>query len=99
MKAEHPMQPIVFVDKVARFKKNNIVRFILDALREKNGIGLNELNLMPFPAEDWEQFMQLIGYSVSGYGDLNLRPSVVSKADAMVEELLASRSKKKGKKR
>lgn len=32
---------------------------------------LNVLSCMDFPREDWEQFYQLIGYSVSGYGSLS----------------------------
>lgn len=66
---KHPMQPIVKVDGVLRFKANNIVRFLLDR-------GPNDLNALGsirylFSQDDWDQFMQLIGYSVSGYGDLS----------------------------
>jgi len=32
---------------------------------------MNELYVKFLPAEDWEQFAQLIGYSVSGAGDLS----------------------------
>jgi len=65
------MQPIV-QDKhgVIRFKKNGLV----DALYEhgvKTGLGLNELYRMTFTDEDRQQFAQLIGYSVSGYGSLS----------------------------
>lgn len=69
MTVKHPMQPVVNVDGVLRFKANNIVRFLLDR-------GPNDLHALGsirylFSQEDWDQFMQLIGYSVSGYGDLS----------------------------
>jgi hypothetical protein len=54
---------------VLRFKKNELV----NALYEhgvKTGFGLNELHLMEFTDEDRQQFAQLIGYSLSGYGTL-----------------------------
>lgn len=67
-KARHPMQPVVMVDGVARFKENKIVRYILD----HGNITLNNLPPHAFKRREWEQFYQLIGYSVSGYGDLTL---------------------------
>ena len=68
---KHPMQPI-YLDKdgTPRFKANSLVRFILDAGRT-HGIDLNFLTLLPnIPLEDWEQFHQLLGDSVSYYGDV-----------------------------
>jgi hypothetical protein len=69
MAVKNPMQPIVNDGGVLRFKSNNIVRFLLDR-------GPNDLNTLGnirylFSQDDWDQFMQLIGYSVSGYGDLS----------------------------
>ena len=65
---EHPMQPIGFADDgCIRFKPNKIVQYLLDA----GTIDLNQLSLMPFTDADWDQFYQLIGYSVSGYCDLS----------------------------
>ena len=65
---KHPVQPLKKDnDGVLRFKKNNIVRFLLDA----GPFDLNKLALMPFSDEDREQFAQLIGYSLSGFGDLD----------------------------
>ena len=65
------MQPIVQDEKgIIRFKRNGLV----DALYEhgvKTGLGLNELHCMDFTEADRQQFAQLIGYSVSGYGDLS----------------------------
>ena len=52
---------------VIRFKENKIVRYLLDA----GPFDMNQLALMSFPREDREQFAQLIGYSVSGFGDLS----------------------------
>lgn len=68
MKQEHPMQPI-YIDKnrVARFKENKIVRYMLD----RNIINMNDIALLVFPEEDKMQFAQLVGYSVDGYGDLS----------------------------
>lgn len=65
-----PMQPIV-VDKhsVPRFQENAIVSYLLDWASSR-GCSLNDLALLPFSDADREQFAQLIGYSVSGYGDL-----------------------------
>jgi len=65
------MQPIIKdAHGVLRFKKNGLV----DALYEhgvKTGLGLNELHCMDFTVEDRQQFAQLIGYSVEGYGSLS----------------------------
>jgi len=66
-KPMHPLQPLV-KDKqgVVRFKENAIVRFLLEA----GSIDLNQIGLMPFSDEDRVQFAQLIGYSLSGFGEL-----------------------------
>lgn len=62
-----PLQPIERKDGELRFRENRIVRFLLD-----NSIfDLNTLATMGFPNEDWEQFAQLTGYSVSGFGELS----------------------------
>lgn len=64
----HPMQP-VYTDSEGtyRFKANAIVRYMLDL----GFTDLNKLAIIPFSAEDREQFAQLIGYSVSGFGELS----------------------------
>lgn len=81
---KHPLQPL---EKdpygVVRFKINTIVRHLCTVY------GMNELARLEFPREDWEQFAQLLGYSVSGWGDL----SYVSKerraeADALAAQLV-----------
>lgn len=84
---QHPMQPIELVDSVARFKENKIVRFLLDA----GPFDLNQIRLMNFSNDDYTHLMQLIGYSVSGYGDLSESPpEIVAEADRIVEEMLRS---------
>ncbi len=49
-----------------RFRENKVVRYLLD----NGGLDLNHLAVQYFPNEDREQFAQLIGYSVSGFGEL-----------------------------
>jgi len=66
-KLKHPIQPLEDDGNgVLRFKQNAIVRYLVDS-----GIGLNALAVMNFYKEDWEQLAQLIGYSLSGFGDLS----------------------------
>jgi hypothetical protein len=80
----------IHLDKegVARFRANKIVRYLLDA----GPFDMNQLALMSFSNKDREQFAQLIGYSVSGYGDLSYAsPKSVAKADAKVEKLVQER--------
>lgn len=83
-----PMQPIVIDDQgVVRFQQNVLVRRLLDEGR-KHGLDLNWLALVDAPRSDHEQFAQLIGYSVSGFGDLPyVRPETIERADALAERL------------
>jgi hypothetical protein len=83
---EHPMQPVV-LDKLGtpRFKGNAII----ERLFRERRIDLNQISMWDVPVEDAEQFWQLLGYSVSGYGELSfIRPETVAKADEVVEALL-----------
>ena len=69
----NPMQPIVKVGEVCRFKRNAIV----DYLYEQGQIKMNELATVQveerrFTQDDWEQFYQLIGYSIAGFHELSL---------------------------
>ena len=57
-----PMQPI----RNGRFVPNRIVQYLLEVAP----IGLNELAAMDFSAQERMQFAQLIGYSLSGFGEL-----------------------------
>lgn len=66
--ASQPMQPIEIDDHgTARFKANKVVRHLL----VHGGISLNDLAMVEFTCEDQEQFAQLIGYSVGGFGELS----------------------------
>lgn len=61
-----PIQQLIDVDGVLRFRENKIVRFLLD-----NGpFDLNVLAREDFSCQDREQFAMLIGYSFAGFGDL-----------------------------
>jgi hypothetical protein len=57
-----PMQPIELVRDVLRFRKNTLVCHLLD----NGGIDMNMLARVECPPEERDQFLQLIGYSVSG---------------------------------
>lgn len=81
---KNPMQPIVKDEHGrVRFKENQVVNFLL----ENGGLDMNRLavacNMMP--QADWEQFYQLIGYSLTGYHEL----SRVSDASALEATRLA----------
>lgn len=88
MTKKHPMQPIEKdADGNPRFKANKLVEF-LKTWAGKNGMPLNELSILLFSQEDWDQFNQLIGYSVSGFGDTaNVNPKLVKKADKRAAKL------------
>jgi hypothetical protein len=67
-RARHPLQPLITDEHgITRFKRNAIVRALLDA----GPLDMNKLAVMPFSDEDREQFAQLIGYSLSGFGELS----------------------------
>lgn len=73
------MQPLIKdSDGHIRFKANAIVDTLLEESQER-GFGLNELAKRNFTQTDWEQFYQLIGYSLHGYHEL----SCVSDASAL----------------
>jgi hypothetical protein len=77
------MQPFVTDDKgVYRFVKNEIVRYLLDA----GGLNLNQLNLRFSDSEDWDQFYQLIGYSLVGYFDLNVSDDAKYKVWKLIKQ-------------
>ena len=67
----HPMQPLVKgSDGIVRFKENKVVRFLLDK-GKMHGVDMNTLAIMPFDQDDREQFLQLIGYSLSGFEEMS----------------------------
>jgi hypothetical protein len=84
----HPIQPLIKDEYgVIRFKPNAIVRYLLDA----GPFDMNHLALAPFRQEDREQFAQLIGYSVSGFGSLSyVSEETVERADILAEQLWES---------
>lgn len=83
---KHPIQPVGWdCDGRIRFKHNAIVRFLLDM----GPFDLNQIALLPnISREDHEQFAQLIGYSLSGFGELPyVSNEVYAEADLMAHEL------------
>jgi hypothetical protein len=67
----HPTQPVALdADGVLRFKQNTIVRDLLD-VASAHGLDLNEIARRQYCDEDRVQLAQLIGYSVSGFGELS----------------------------
>jgi hypothetical protein len=101
---KYPMQPIEFDDYgVIRFKRNRIVDDLLSFATVKGGgspgyetpytkLDLNEISRGVqngrYSVEEYEQLCQLIGYSVSGFGDLSLvRKRTVSTADRRAYKL------------
>ncbi len=81
---KHPIQPLE-EDKhgTLRFKPNAIVSYLLD----RGGIDMNDLAVIDFAQEDREQFAQLIGYSLSGFGDLSyVSDATYDAADNMHEK-------------
>lgn len=89
----HPMQQIVRAsDGVIRFRENAIVRALLDEATARGGLDLNKIAIGvgtgQFSVEDEIQLAQLIGYSVSGFGDLSYAPrDIVRRADRKAEEI------------
>lgn len=77
--SKHPLQPLeINEDGILRFKKNAIVRFLLDA----GPFDMNSIACIPFSQEDREQFVQLIGYSLDGFGELSyIRDEIYKQAE------------------
>ena len=89
----HPMQEVVWVGKVARFRENKLVSMLLDAAA-KSGMDLNAIAMLSAKGDvedaDVIQLMQLIGYSVSGYGDLTYVQRHETKALQPADEAAAN---------
>jgi len=65
---KNPLQPLYTDERgTTRFKANAIVRYLLD----HGGIDMNRLAVLEFSDDDRVQIAQLIGYSISGFGDLS----------------------------
>lgn len=68
----HPIQPVVVVDGVTRFQSNPLIKYLLS----NGGIHQDDLCILyqtedGYTKDDYQQLMQLIGYSVCGYRDLH----------------------------
>ena len=89
MSKRQPMQPVVkAANGTIRFKQNQIISDMLE-LCQKHGLGLNEIAMRDYEKDDRSQLMQLIGYSVSGYGDLSCsRAKHVMRADEKAESMI-----------
>ena len=82
--AARPMQEIVWEGDVIRFRANAIVCMLLD----EGSFDMNHIARRNFSQEDREQFAQLIGYSVSGAGDLSyMSEATTRRADEAAEAL------------
>lgn len=79
------MQPIGWAkDGVVRFKANRIIEWLF----ESGKLNLNEIACMDFPIEDRVQLAQLLGYSVSGFGDLSYVPKeLVRECDEIADKV------------
>lgn len=85
----HPMQPVEDDGHgVIRFKENKLISFLL----KECPYDLNKLHCKhadgDFNKGDYTQLMQLLGYSVSGYGGLSSSPKKsIKKADKRAAKL------------
>lgn len=86
---KNPIQPLAEDDRgVMRFKGNAIVQHLLD----NGGIDMNAIAYLPFSDDDRQQFAQLIGYSLSGYGELHyVSDDAYGAAATMAEEGLSEK--------
>jgi hypothetical protein len=85
MKTTHPMQPLIMDEQgIVHFKPNALVRYLL----HNGGIDMNHLARLGYDKEDYEQFAQLIGYSVGGFNDLSyVSDEVCSLANEKAKEI------------
>lgn len=87
------MQPIVkTASGVVRFQENRIVSAFYEAASNGRKLDLNDIAIRAahgeFTQAEQMQFAQLIGYSVSGFGDLSYADkAVVRRADRKAESL------------
>jgi hypothetical protein len=71
LNARHPIQPVITDQRGAyRFKANAVVAYLLE-FASKRGCSMNDLARVNFDKDDRQQFAQLIGYSLSGYGEIS----------------------------
>ena len=87
------MQPVEMADDgVIRFKANKIIRWLYNLPKDRPIPDLNEISIIAQTSgweDDMVQFWQLLGYSVSGYGDLSfVPPEIIERADAEAETIM-----------
>lgn len=81
--ANEPSQPLYTNEHgTRRFKMNAIVRYLLD----RGPFDMNHLAVQGFSDEDAAQFAQLIGYSLSGWGDLSYVSDAAYERATLFEE-------------
>jgi hypothetical protein len=81
---KNPIQPLAIdAHGVMRFKGNAIVQHLLDT---HQSCDMNRLACMDFTDDDRQQFAQLIGYSLSGYGELHYVDDNAYEAAAKMED-------------
>jgi len=89
-RTEYPIQPIEFDNKgVIRFKKNRIIEDLLNT----SHMDFNKICLKHqegyYTLEEYEQLNMLIGYSISGFGDLEgVSREMVEEVEKIAEELI-----------
>lgn len=88
---KNPIQPLA-LDKhgTLRFKPNKIVEHLLELTRSNGLCDMNTIATLGFSKDDRQQFAQLIGYSLGGYGELQSYVDDVAynTAEAMYEKKL-----------
>lgn len=91
-KRTQPMQPIAWDGKgVIRFQDNKVITMLLEA-------GVLNLNSIAgqciekkIPRADQMQFWQMLGYSVSGFGDLSFATKeMVAAADEIAAQMVSA---------
>lgn len=73
----NPIQPLVVVNDVLRFKANKIVLHLLECCELRKHADMNSIDSGAFSSDDRAQFAQLIGYSWSDAVDSGYMPSRV----------------------
>lgn len=96
MSVKQPMQPIELDEKgTPRFKGNGVIKYLF----QTGKLNLNDLSVLlgqgAFSQEDYSQITQLLGYSVSGWGDLSTSPEHLVRAADAEAHLLTSGKREK----
>lgn len=92
-----PMQPIVLAsDGVVRFQENRIVSRLVKAAEKGQRLNINDIAICAaqgmYTDAEQMQLAQLIGYNVSGFGDLSYADRrVVKRADDKAQKIWEKR--------